>query len=288
MKAISVAARVLVCLAAVGGWGRAFAQDSLTLVSTPKAIDAGASCTVSVSYACSEPRFLTVDLLRPDDGYSWHGGASVKVLPSSKIALLHVTVPGDTPPADGEYMWHGYLTAAQGDWQHATAVIDSQSVSVTRPLSAKGESANDVRIVSAPATAFVGRTYPIVIDFSQAHSLQGRYVQVDLLSPSKNWACFGTGKEKLPSDQPSGRFTVRLPISDDAPTDATYAVNVFIAARGETWKDATAKDTRQLTVVKPPPQKLSTKTPVQKAPGLGPWRPPSPQMNGIRSPTTPP
>ena len=260
MRAAVLGIVVLAGLTAGRAGAEASSSDRVSFVSSPANVTAGVNYNIAMSFSCTQARYLRVDLLCPGGGYTWHGGNSVMVFPGSTTTTLQVGVTAETPPGDGNYLWHAYLAAKDGDWQNATANAAGANVSVSSASSASSPSSPPVsstpageslRIVSASATAYVGRALSIVVDFSRTDVAQGRYVQADLLIPSRNYAWYGAVKDALPAGQRSGRLTLRLPVNNDAPPGDGYVVNVFMAADGSTWQEAAAKDSRAVAVAMP-------------------------------------
>ena len=210
--------------------------DSLNIVSAPLQVQNGQTYNVQVSYSAGGTRYLTVNLLRPSDNYAWYGGDTVQVGSGSGTVTVQVVVQNN-PPSAQDLIWDSFLSATSGDWQNATAVDSQGPVSVLQDA---------LRIVNVPQPIQPNQHYTIQVEYAQSPIPEGKYVRVDLLDPSDNYAWYG-GAEAVVSGT-SGVVVLDLAVENDPPDGNDYILNAFIAPNGGSWSNATAADVKSANV----------------------------------------
>ncbi len=228
--------------------------DTVKLLNAPMTVSRAGTYPIQVEYFCAAPRHMTINFLRPLNGYAWHGGKHVLLTPGGGTITLDVTLQNDPPPGEKEYTWHLFMSELEDDWENATANDRVEGVTVTgewtgpAPEPAKRAEADGIRITSCPKVLRPGFTYSVVVKYVRQLGAQAEYAGVQLLDRTRRWALYGAGREALPNGRENGLLTVRLSVEKSAPLGDDYVLNAFIAPEGKDWNEATASSLQNIRI----------------------------------------
>jgi hypothetical protein len=212
------------------------APDSISFTSVPSAVKNIGVFDVAIKYLVDPTVFrnkkIAVNILNPNNGWSWHGGG-FSVLPGPNDTVqVPVIMDQPTQPGNG-YIIDAFITDINGDWRNSTANIRKQ-IEILGP--------NSGRIEESVSFAF-GSPFEYTIGTSTSINLRyeadgNRYLRVNLLDPSKNWEWIAGNETRVSAG--SGGAALRIYIPTWLTSRSNLVLHAFLSEQQGDWRNATA------------------------------------------------
>ncbi|MFH0878634.1 MAG: glycosyl hydrolase [Lentisphaerota bacterium] len=210
----------------------AVARDGLVITASPQVFQSGQAYAITLDYfqnAMEGGKYVRVDLLDPNNNWTWHGGSLV-LLPvdqASGQVTVNLDVQNDPAPGD-HYVLSAFIAPNGSDWSLATASAVQNAAVGTDSLS----------IAAAPLAVAPNQTVSVTVNYSAQAAVEGKYLAVNLLRPGQNFAWFGGTNIALAPG--AGQATVQFKVQGGTISGTDYAIDAFIARNGLDWSAATA------------------------------------------------
>ncbi len=205
--------------------------DRLRITAATNRVQNGDLCQLHCAYQIESNGYLHADLLRPGAplGQDWFGGGDTPLAAGAGTAVVAVAVR-EFPPAGTNYEWKVFIGPSSNAADASATARQGPVMVVTDALA----------IVAAPAVVSPNETVSVTLNYTAWPTVAGKYIKVNLLRPSQNYAWFGGTNLSLSAG--TGQVTVSFRVEGNGAVSADdYVFDAFIANQGDDYDRATAR-----------------------------------------------